>query len=257
MELSFVENLGMGTMGCVDLVRMDARALALKTIKKQSHNYNRQSVEREISVARLMSHPGIVATMTSWEDKENTYILMEYVKGHDLISFMEALDGPLPETFARRVFDQLRQIVLYMHSMGVAHRDLKLDNIMLDDNGQVKIIDFGLCTYEDVQNCTGAVGSAEYCAPEVEFGGSPYDGHLADIWSMGVVLYALLFNSFPFSVCGWNHLMTTGRVELSFPANTRCSMAARDLVQSMLAFEPSERITLQEMAEHPWLQRKQ
>eukprot|EP01119_Soliformovum_irregulare_P020352 TRINITY_DN6571_c0_g1_i1.p1 TRINITY_DN6571_c0_g1~~TRINITY_DN6571_c0_g1_i1.p1 ORF type:complete len:261 (-),score=44.62 TRINITY_DN6571_c0_g1_i1:43-825(-) len=257
MELCVIEHLGMGTMGSVDLVRLpgrnEAALLALKTIKKRGKNYDRKCVEREIEVARLISHPAIVVSKTSWEDEDNTYLLMDHIEGHDLFSFMEALDGPLPEPFARRLFDQLREIITYLHTIGVAHRDLKLDNLMIDDEGELKIIDFGLCKFNNVENCKGAVGSEEYCAPEIDHAGSCYNGFLADIWSMGVVLYALLFNSFPFSECSWNTLITHGEVDLSFPSCIPTSLAAQDLILKMLHPNPTQRISLQEMANHPWI----
>eukprot|EP01119_Soliformovum_irregulare_P001245 TRINITY_DN10970_c0_g1_i1.p1 TRINITY_DN10970_c0_g1~~TRINITY_DN10970_c0_g1_i1.p1 ORF type:complete len:302 (-),score=61.82 TRINITY_DN10970_c0_g1_i1:63-860(-) len=253
---TFVKHLGKGSMGWVDLVDVNGKPYALKTISKKASSYTRGFIKKEI-IAGNLNHPNIAPTIEDWEDDENAYLLMEYVDGCDLYELLQLHQGALSEGGAREVFIQIIQAMTVIHANGIAHRDLKLENIMvaMSSNAEfeVKIIDFGLCEVYNAGQCEGYVGSAEYCAPEIATR-STYDGYLADVWSLGIVLFALLFGAFPYHKKDL-HCIRLGwpAPEIPFDEDSRVSSLARGLIQDMLSLDPTKRPSIQEIAECEWL----
>jgi len=145
----------------------------------------------------------------------------------------------------------------------VAHRDIKLDNILLDSKGNTKIIDFGLASMDEdeVHGCRNFVGSPEYVAPEI-IQRKPYSGYKADVYSLGMVLYCMLFGQFPFIpekrfesiLNGEEHPVLEWPDQLlKFPTFS-VSKTARDLLSQMLEVDPSKRISMEQLSKHNWLQ---
>jgi len=256
MSFSIVKNLGAGSNGCVDLVRDESRAqFALKTVAKKKDQPTSKYILREIEVGKTVKHPGVAAALKTWEDEENFYFLMEYIKGMDLITMMEAREGAgLSESSAKDVFTQILEGLTHVHSKGIAHRDIKLDNIMIDVTGKVKIIDFGLCKTGGADECDGRIGSTEYCAPEVFQTKKTYNGYMADVWSTGVVLFALLFGCFPFTSNDIRLLKMGIDVSIHFPPST-VSAEAKNLVKKMLTVNPKKRISMKKIYEHEWVRK--
>jgi len=255
-SFSVVKNLGAGSMGSVDLVRDASKNLfALKTVVKKEGEEPSKYVVREMEAGKAVKHSGVAAAIKSWEDEEGFYFLMEYIKGLDLITLMESRDGEaLSEAATKEIFSQLMDALTHIHARGVAHRDIKLDNIMIDAQGKVKLIDFGLCKTGGAEECNGRVGSNEYCAPEVYRTKQIYNGYQADIWSTGIVLYALLFGCFPFNTNDCRLMKMGLEVKIDFPASN-VSAAARDLVKKMLTVDPKKRISIKKIYEHEWVQK--
>jgi len=247
----FVVHLASGSMGSVDLVQLDHKLWALKTISKIRDNYRPNYLEKEIEAGQIVNHPNIVGLERQWEDDENVYLLMEYVDGQDLLEFIEA-EGQVSEDDGRIIFHQLVDAVASFHSQGIAHRDLKLDNIMINLKLQTKIIDFGLSETSNAHRCLDKVGTDEYCAPEVA-NKKPYNGFRADIWSLGVVLYATLFGTFPFSSNSLKRLRMGWAVPIPFDL-PEVSFEAKTLIQRMLHVDPKKRPTIEEIANDEWLQ---
>eukprot|EP01119_Soliformovum_irregulare_P009138 TRINITY_DN22295_c0_g1_i1.p1 TRINITY_DN22295_c0_g1~~TRINITY_DN22295_c0_g1_i1.p1 ORF type:complete len:263 (-),score=74.56 TRINITY_DN22295_c0_g1_i1:8-796(-) len=247
-----VRHLGAGSMGRIDLViNKKGQQYALKTLSKKTKRFRSVCVQREIKAGQKLNHEGVVASLGSWEDEDNTYILMNYVEGEDLITYMVDRNGePIEEAMGRRIFLQILKAVMYIHSKGIAHRDLKLDNIMIDRMGRTKIVDFGLCKTKKTEHCTDRVGSGAYCAPEIVHYSKPYDGKVADVYSLGVILFSLLFGFYPFTEED-RQRMQHGQVQMRFPAS-RVSNSARDLISSMLQVDPSKRIACRDIIKHEW-----
>ena len=159
----------------------------------------RKSVKREIKLMERMSHPNIWSLYDVLETNTQLFIIMEYVGGGSLHSYLKSHPNRrLPENEARRIFRQMLSALKYCHSLWITHRDIKLENILLDDNLNVKIIDFGFSTrIPNDRKVKLFWGTPSYMAPEIVIK-SEYWGPPADIWAFGVLLYALLNGSFPY-----------------------------------------------------------
>jgi 5'-AMP-activated protein kinase catalytic alpha subunit len=215
-----------------------------------------KQIKREISVMRLVRHPNIVRLYEVMATKSKIYIVMEYVKGGELFNRV-AQKKKLKEEEARKYFQQLISAVDFCHSRGVYHRDLKPENLLLDDNGDIKVCDFGLSALPDQFRQDGllhtACGTPNYVAPEViKLKG--YDGAKADIWSCGVILFVLLAGYLPFHDA--NLLALYKKIcngEFKFPP--WFSSDVRQLILRLLDPNPSSRIIVPQLMEVPWFRR--
>jgi serine/threonine protein kinase len=218
----------------------------------------------EVQAGELLDHPNIVKYYSHFDDDTSHYLVLEYIEGMDLFSFMEQRNfEPLPEHLAHKIFSQLASAVHYCHQKGVAHRDLKLENVLIDPNtNHVKLIDLGLCKIEeeDTASCVDVCGSVDYISPEI-LEELPYSAQKSDVWSLGVILYCLLCANFPFSSEErMDALMPADGVSkkehppLLFPRSVVLSRDAKDLCRKMMAVDPSKRITMNQVIKHPWMQ---
>ncbi|KAK1426508.1 hypothetical protein QVD17_15182 [Tagetes erecta] len=211
-----------------------------------------QHIKREIAVMRLVKHPNIVQMHEVMATKTKIYFVLEYVKGGEL--FDKLTKGKLKEEAARTYFQQLVSAIGFCHERGVYHRDLKPENLLLDDEGNLKVSDFGLSALADTKRQDGLLhtccGSPAYVAPEVIVRRG-YDGAKADIWSCGVVLFVLLAGFLPFhdsNIIEMYRKIASGRFKYpsSFP------VAAKSLVSKMLDPNPITRFSIGDIVEHPW-----
>ncbi|KAH7513581.1 hypothetical protein JRO89_XSUnG0175700 [Xanthoceras sorbifolium] len=157
-------------------------------------------IKREIATLKLLKHPNIVRLHEVLASKSKIYMVLEYVTGGELFDRI-ASKGKLSEAHARKLFQQLIDGVSYCHNKGVFHRDLKLENVLVDSKGSIKISDFGLSAlpqhFRDDGLLHTTCGSPNYVAPEV-LNNRGYDGATSDIWSCGVILYVILTGYLPF-----------------------------------------------------------
>ncbi|KAG9157532.1 hypothetical protein Leryth_010351 [Lithospermum erythrorhizon] len=195
--------LGHGTFAKVYLARnvKTNENVAIKVIDKEkilkvgliAH------IKREISILRRVRHPNIVQLFEVMATKSKIFFVMEYVKGGEL--FSKVAKGRLKEEVARKYFQQLISAVSFCHARGVYHRDLKPENILLDENGNLKVSDFGLSAISDQIKQDGLFhtfcGTPAYVAPEV-LSRKGYDAAKVDIWSCGVILFVLMAGYLPF-----------------------------------------------------------
>jgi len=210
-------------------------------------------IKREISVMRLVRHPNIVRLYEVMASKSKIYIVMEYVKGGELFNRV-ADKGKLKEDEARKYFQQLICAVDFCHSRGVYHRDLKPENLLLDDNGDMKVCDFGLSALPEQFGQDGllhtACGTPAYVAPEV-ITMKGYDGAKADIWSCGVILFVLLAGFLPFHEANLMALYKKiYKGDVKFPP--WFSSDVRQLIIRFLDPNPETRITVAQLMEVPW-----
>jgi len=188
-------NLGSGTTGKVKLVEKKGtfKEYAVKIIKKSLFDLKpdlHRKIRREVALLKLLEHPNILKIEDFCEDSKHFFIFLEYAEGGELFDYVIQRQS-LPEEESLRIFRQLVYGLEYLHNRSICHRDLKPENILLDRFNQVKIADFGFARWmpEDIANTS--CGSPHYAAPEV-IKGLRYDGRNADVWSLGVILYALL-----------------------------------------------------------------
>ncbi|KAL7225044.1 hypothetical protein ACSBR1_020347 [Camellia fascicularis] len=156
-------------------------------------------IKCEISILRRVRHPNIVQLFEVMATKSKIYFVMEYVKGGEL--FNKVTKGRLKEEVARKYFQQLIFAVRFCHARGVYHRDLKPKNLLLDEDGDLKVSDFGLSAVYDQIQQDGLFhtfcGTPAYVAPEV-LGRKGYDDAKVDIWSCGIILFVLMAGYLPF-----------------------------------------------------------
>ncbi|KAK6156606.1 hypothetical protein DH2020_010854 [Rehmannia glutinosa] len=195
--------LGHGTFAKVYHARnlKSNKSVAMKVVGKEKviRVGMMDQVKREISVMKMVHHPNIVELHEVMASKTKIYFAMEFVRGGEL--FAKIAKGRLREEVARNYFQQLISAIDFCHSRGVYHRDLKPENLLLDDEGYLKVTDFGLSAFSDHLRQDGLLhttcGTPAYVAPEI-IGKKGYDGAKADIWSCGVILYVLLAGYLPF-----------------------------------------------------------
>jgi serine/threonine-protein kinase HSL1 (negative regulator of Swe1 kinase) len=211
-------------------------------------------LEREIAVMKLLQHENIVRLFDVWENSNELYLIMEHVKGGELFGYVEARKVGVPEDETIFVFRQIIAALLYCHRMHICHRDLKPENILIDpDKLQVKLIDFGMAALQaDGKLLTTPCGSPHYAAPEV-VSAKPYDGKLADVWSCGVILYVMLTGSTPFNYGEGNDIRGLFKdiAKARFFMPEYLSAEAKDLIRRIFVVDPTERITIDELWDHP------
>ncbi|XP_061365284.1 CBL-interacting serine/threonine-protein kinase 5-like [Gastrolobium bilobum] len=232
-------------------------SVAIKVINKEQVKKEgmMEQIKREISVMRLVKHPNIVELKEVMATKTKIFVVMEYVRGGEL--FAKVSKGKLKEDLARKYFQQLISAVDYCHSRGVSHRDLKPENLLLDENEDLKISDFGLSALPEQLRYDGLLhtqcGTPAYVAPEV-LRKKGYDGSKADIWSCGVILYVLLAGFLPFQD---ENLMTMYnkvlRAEFMFPP--WFSSESRRLISKILVGDPQRRISIPAIMRSPWFRK--
>ncbi|XP_059297751.1 CBL-interacting protein kinase 2-like [Lycium ferocissimum] len=251
--------LGQGTFAKVFYARniKTGQGVAIKVIDKEKvlRVGLMNQIKREISVMRLVRHPNIVHLYEVMATKTKIYFVMEYAKGGEL--FNKVARGKLKEDIARKYFQQLINAVDFCHSRGVYHRDLKPENLLLDENENLKISDFGLSALVESKHQDGLLhttcGTPAYVAPEV-INRKGYDGAKADIWSCGVVLFVLLAGYLPFE---HENLMEMyrkiGKAEFKCPS--WFPPEARRLLWRMLDPNPSTRISLAKIRGSSWFKK--
>lgn len=251
--------LGQGTFAKVFHARnlSTGQSVAIKVIDKEKvlRVGMIDQIKREISVMRLVRHPNIVQLYEVMASKTKIYFAMEYVRGGELFTMIAR--GRLKEDVARRYFQQLISAVDFCHSRGVYHRDLKPENLLLDENGDLKVTDFGLSALADTRRHDGLLhttcGTPAYVAPEV-INKHGYDGSKADIWSCGVILFVLLAGFLPFHD---SNLMELYRriAKADFRCPNWFPSEVRKLISRLLDPNPSTRITTPKLLESPWFKK--
>jgi 5'-AMP-activated protein kinase catalytic alpha subunit len=195
-------------------------------------------------------HPHIIRLYEVVETANDIYVVMEYVKSGELFDYIVE-KGRLMEDEARHFFQQIISGVEYCHRNMVVHRDLKPENLLLDSRANVKIADFGLSNVmRDGHFLKTSCGSPNYAAPEV-ISGRLYAGPEVDVWSCGVILYALLCGSLPFDDENIPNLFKKIKGGI-YTLPSHLSPGARDLIPRMLLVDPLKRITIPEIRQHPW-----
>lgn len=208
------------------------------------------AIEREVAILKLIEHPNIVKLFDIWENRNEIYLIMEYVENGDLFTYISC-NGALTEESSLYVFRQMMNAVQYCHNFNICHRDLKPENILLKSNGQIKIADFGMAALHQGPryHLQTSCGSPHYAAPEL-LKARPYRGDKADIWSMGVILFVMLSGRLPFDEDDLSYMLAKAKKGIyTMPAYF--SPEAKDLVHRILQVEPEVRISMPEMWEHP------
>ncbi|XGW28303.1 hypothetical protein V3C99_008249 [Haemonchus contortus] len=253
-RFEITKKLGSGTYGKVSLAfdhKFD-REVAVKLIKKSAieNKADLVRIRREIRIMSALHHPNIIQIFEVFENREKIILVMEYASGGELYDYVSRF-GSLPESEARRIFRQITSAVLYCHKHQVAHRDLKLENILLDQDNNAKIADFGLSNYFGTKSLlTTFCGSPLYASPEI-INGTPYKGPEVDCWSLGILLYTLVYGSMPFDGRDFNRMVRQIKRGAYYEPDTPST--ASMLIRNMLRVNPERRADIFEIASHWWL----
>jgi 5'-AMP-activated protein kinase catalytic alpha subunit len=252
------KNLGIGAFGKVKLAThsVTGHKVAVKILNKAKIKQlgMEEKVQREINILHLCTHPHIIRLYEVIDTPTDIFLVNEYVSGGELFDYIVS-KGRLSSDEARNFFHQIVSGVEYCHFQKIVHRDLKPENLLLDSNLNIKIADFGLSNLmRDGDFLRTSCGSPNYAAPEV-ISGHLYAGPEVDVWSCGVILYALLCGSLPFddeSIPNLFKKIKSGMYSLP----SHLSQLARNLIPRMLEVDPMKRITIPEIRLHPWFQHK-
>lgn len=248
--------LGFGSFSKVKIAEhiLTGHKVAIKVLNRRKiKNLDmEEKVRREIKILRLFMHPHIIRLYEVIETHTDIYVVTEYVKSGELFDYIVE-KGRLPEDEARRFFQQILSGVEYCHRNQVVHRDLKPENLLLDANLNIKIVDFGLSNViRDGHFLKTSCGSPNYAAPEV-VSGKVYAGPEVDVWSCGVILYALLCGTLPFDDASIPNLFKKIKIGM-YTLPSHLSAGARDMISRMLIVDPMKRITIPEIRQHAWFQ---
>jgi 5'-AMP-activated protein kinase catalytic alpha subunit len=249
--------LGEGNFGKVKLANHSDSGLpfAIKILDKSkiTHLHITDQIKREIATLKLLKHPNVVRLHEVLASKTKIYMVLEYVTGGELFDRI-ASKGRLTEAQGRKLFQQLIDGVSYCHSKGVFHRDLKLENVLVDSKGNIKISDFGLSAlpqhFRDDGLLHTTCGSPNYVAPEV-LANRGYDGATSDIWSCGVILYVILTGYLPFddrNLAVLYQKIFKGDAQLP----KWLSPGAQNIIKRILDPNPTTRITMAGIKAHEW-----
>mmetsp|Transcript_124693 Transcript_124693/g.349237 ORF Transcript_124693/g.349237 Transcript_124693/m.349237 type:complete len:704 (-) Transcript_124693:139-2250(-) len=252
------KNLGIGAFGKVKLAThvVTGHKVAVKILNKAKIKQlgMEEKVQREINILHLCTHPHIIRLYEVLDTPTDIFLVNEYVSGGELFDYIVS-KGRLSADEARNFFHQIISGVEYCHFQKIVHRDLKPENLLLDASLNIKIADFGLSNLmRDGDFLRTSCGSPNYAAPEV-ISGHLYAGPEVDVWSCGVILYALLCGSLPFddeSIPNLFKKIKSGMYSLP----THLSQLAKNLIPRMLEVDPMKRITIPEIRLHPWFQHK-
>jgi serine/threonine protein kinase len=247
------KTIGEGAFSKVKLAihKQTKQYVAIKVLDKQKVPKNDlERFTREMQILISLNHPNVIQVNEILENKSNYYIVMEYCAEGDLFNYI-VHKKRLSEEETSFIFYQIINGLNYIHSQNISHRDLKPENILMLSNRIVKIIDFGLSNYYNIyDNLTTPCGSPCYAAPEM-IQGKGYNGCCVDIWSTGIIVYAMICGYLPFEDKSNQKLFKKIlKVKQKYPSYV--SANAKDILNKMLCKEPSNRITMTEIKRHPF-----
>ena len=254
---TFLRTIGHGQFGKVKLAvhkKTQAR-VAVKIVKKSGIDKGTSRfIQREVQTMKRLHHPNIIRLYEVIDTDTYIFLVMEYASGGEVMDFI-SVHGKLKERDASNFFAQVACAVHYCHSQRTVHRDIKAENLLLDEHMNVKLIDFGLSNvFAPPQKLRTFCGSPLYAAPEL-IQHHEYVGPEVDCWSLGVLLYFLVCGELPFGGESYaelyQHIMCA-----NYKLPGHLSPACQDLIRHMLVPEPAKRFTIDQIMRHPWVMKQ-
>ena len=250
------KTLGQGTFGKVKLgiYLPSGEKVAIKILEKDRiiEKDDELRVKREFDMLALFNHPNVILVAEIFESNDSFYTVMEYCEGGELFNYI-VKNRRLNENESAFFYYQLINGLEYIHSLGIVHRDLKPENLLLTKDHLLKIIDFGLGNYfNDKQEelLITPCGSPCYASPEM-VAGNKYNGFKIDIWSTGIILYAMLCGYLPFEDKD-NDILFEKILECKLYFPKYVNKMPRDLIEKILVTDPNKRISIEEIKKHPF-----
>lgn len=255
-QYKFKRTIGEGAFSVVKLAydQKNEQFFACKIVPKSSLNSEdlEQRFEVEIRINQQLHHPGIVQIIDLLRDEMNFYIFMEFCPNGELFKYIVDR-GRLTEDEAKLLLIQVLKALVYVHSIGIAHRDLKPENLLFDPIGKIKISDFGLSRFVGYGGLVETpCGSPCYASPEC-LSGDAYDGRKSDMWSLGVILYAMVTGQLPWTKRNQAQLFLQIRSgEYTIPEFL--SPDCKQMISRLMDVNSVTRITAEEALKLPWVQ---
>jgi serine/threonine protein kinase len=228
--------------------------VAIKSISKEylTDEQSKHKVMQEFSILKQLRHPSVIRFYETFESTKHILFVMELCAGGDLLNYVRKRKR-LKENMAKSIFKHLIEGLEHCHSRSILHRDIKLDNVLLNGVGDIKICDFGVSKI--VKKCvrmTEQCGTPAYIAPEI-LRDKGYEGFGVDIWSAGVALFAMLYGTVPFKA---NNMKELHKMIMKGKYNLKedISIEARDLLRRMLEVDPNKRISIDEIYNAKWFE---
>ncbi|GAB1301186.1 Putative sperm motility kinase W [Apodemus speciosus] len=250
-DFKILLSLGCGSFGEVKLAchLPTCARVAVKVLEKNINNV--ADIASEVELLQSLEHRNIVRFFHKIDTLTTTYVIMEYVAGEDLERCLRAL-GCLKEEEAVPIFQQVVSAIHFLHQRHIAHRDIKLENILVDAAGNVKLCDFGMAIkVTEGQMLEDICGSLLYWAPEI-LARKPYNGLAVDMWSLGIVLYVLVTGNFPYVEATTEDMyrtITTAMCPIPYHLSKQC----HSIIARLLMVPTWYRMTIHELVERPWL----
>ena len=245
--------IGKGTFGKVKLGihKTTGEKVAIKILEKSkiTSKDDMERINREITILRNFSHLNVIKINDIFETKDNYYILMEYCEKGELFNYIVEKQR-LSEEEASYFYYQLINGLEYIHEHNVVHRDLKPENLLLEKGNILKIIDFGLSNYFTGQLLSTPCGSPCYASPEM-VSGNKYNGFYIDVWSTGIILYAMICGYLPFEDPN-NEILFQKILECNLQYPSHVSNKAKNLMKKILVTDPNIRIKIDQIKKHPF-----
>ena len=233
--------------------KLTGKQVAIKSFDKEymKDSFSRKKVFQEVYILKKIHHKNIMRLLEVFESNNHFLIVTEYCSSGDLLHYVKRKKR-LDEAKARYIFLQLVYAISHCHCRSVLHRDVKLDNVLLDTEKGVKLCDFGVSKIvKKKQFVKEQCGTPAYIAPEI-IANEGYSGFASDIWSLGVVLYAMIQGTVPYKARNMKDLLSLIKKE-KFTYPNQISNAAKDLINRMLVIEPTKRLTIPEILNHNWV----
>lgn len=251
------ELLGKGGFAYVYRVKRknDLLSFAMKIILKKKEENIKKKIETEVQIHKEVKHPNVVEFISYFETKEFFCIVLELCEKKTLSDLIKKT--PLRNEEAQKYFYQLVCVIKKLHDLKIIHRDLKLSNILLDSQKNIKLCDFGLATVlkNKEERKKGICGTPNYIAPEVVFPNKEGYSFEVDLWSLGVLLFTFLVGIPPFQQPKIKDIYAKiKRGVFSYPQGVRVSTYAKDIIKKLLQKDPLKRISLEEVFTHSFLQ---
>ena len=224
---------------------------AVKILKKQKKEFTEKIALQEIQALMKINHPNIVKLDAVAESNSKIYLILEYIKGIDLVSLL-ANHNKLSEDEVIEIISQILFAISYCHSIGIAHRDLKPDNILFDENNKLKILDFGLDSLFGTDAIAHPFCGTPCYAPTELLTEKEYDARAVDIWSIGIITYLLLHGTLPYD--GRNMFELNNKIRTGYPhISPHISTSAQNFIKSCLNIKPYERPNAIELLHNPFV----
>uniref|UniRef100_A0AAY5KMA9 Protein kinase domain-containing protein n=1 Tax=Esox lucius TaxID=8010 RepID=A0AAY5KMA9_ESOLU len=247
------KTLGKGQTGLVKLGVhcITGQKVAIKIVNREKLSESvLMKVEREIAILKLIEHPHVLKLHDVYENNKYLYLVLEHVSGGELFDYL-VKKGRLTPKEARKFFRQIISALDFCHSHSICHRDLKPENLLLDEKNNIRIADFGMASLQVGDSLLEtSCGSPHYACPEV-IRGEKYDGRRADVWSCGVILFALLVGALPFDHDNLRQLLEkvkSGVFHMPHFIPPDCQA----LLKGMIEVDPEKRLTLEAIQKHSW-----
>ncbi|XP_075404059.1 serine/threonine-protein kinase BRSK2 isoform X2 [Tenrec ecaudatus] len=247
------KTLGKGQTGLVKLGIhcVTCQKVAIKIVNREKLSESvLMKVEREIAILKLIEHPHVLKLHDVYENKKSLYLVLEHVSGGELFDYL-VKKGRLTPKEARKFFRQIISALDFCHSHSICHRDLKPENLLLDEKNNIRIADFGMASLQVGDSLLEtSCGSPHYACPEV-IRGEKYDGRKADVWSCGVILFALLVGALPFDDDNLRQLLEKVKRGV-FHMPHFIPPDCQSLLRGMIEVDAARRLTLEHIQKHIW-----